>query len=374
MHKWYLEGYFELGGSLQKQALSKFPQVLGRDPALDYTVQGPSISRRHAMIETNNDELFITDLGSRNGTYVNRHRIDNTTLIEHGDVLHLGETELRVIDANHTQFNDKADAQSDETCIVSVNQLNQLSQHFPSGIQALETLIAERQILPVFQPIITADDLGRCGFELLSRGENPSLPRSPIELYRLAESFSLEVILSELMRDVGIAVADRAQLSGEILVNTHPTEMKDFDRLIKHLRKLRTEHPTLTLALEIHEQAITDIHILKELKIELTRLKMRLAFDDFGVGQSRLVEMVEAKPDLIKFDRVLIAELEKADESRLNLITHLCSLAKELSIETLAEGVGTEGEYLACAKIGFDYYQGFHFSYPHPVEHFCGKT
>lgn len=354
---------------MQKQPLRKLPQTLGRDTSLDCSIQGPTISRRHAIIELRNGLLCISDLQSRNGTFVNRERISHATAIDHGDVIHLGEVELRLIDAQHAHGQSaQASQEADETRVLSVDSL---SQHFPSGINDLEELIAKREILPVFQPIIRASDLSRTGFELLSRGANIHLPKSPLELYKLAESFSLEVVLSELMRDIGVESAAANALPGELLVNTHPSEMADIDRLIASIRSLKSRFPKIKLALEIHEQAITnDIGVLKTLKAELNKLDMRLAFDDFGVGQSRLVEMIEAKPDLIKFDRVLIADIDRADESRLNLVKHLLSLTNQLNISTLAEGVGTEAEYLTCESLGFEYYQGFHFSRPQVINHF----
>lgn len=372
MHSWYLEGYFDANSALQKQPIKQLPQTLGRDSALDCAIQGATISRRHALLALQNNQLCIRDLDSRNGTFVNRERITLPTLIAHGDVIHLGDVELRVIDALHAQNTSLQNQDSDETCIVSIEAL---SQHFPSGINDLETLIEKREILPVFQPIIRASDLTRTGFELLSRGQNAQLPVNPIELYRLAESFSLQVTLSELMRDVGIAAAAHARVNSELLVNTHPSEMADIDRLLASIHGVKNRYPSMQLALEIHEQAITDdISVLKTLQSELNRLDMRLAFDDFGVGQSRLVEMVEAKPDLIKFDRVLIANIDSAEPSRVNLVKHLLSLANELNIDTLAEGVGTEGEFRCSEELGFLYYQGFHFSRPYPLSHFQDIT
>ena len=371
MRSWYLEGYFDNDVSLKKIALRGFPVVLGRDSSLEYQIDGATISRRHAMIEIVDGELVISDMNSRNGTFINRTKISDLAPIHHGDTLHLGNTELRLIDRNHSQdyANETADPeeQSDETRLIS---LSSLSEHFPTGIQDLEELIAERQILPVYQPIIRASDLKRTGFELLSRSANCKLPTSPLELYRLAESYSLEVTLSELMRDIGVKVAYEHSLQGELLINTHPSEMQDIDRLLSSIYQLQASYPSITLTLEIHEKAITDdISLLQTLKRELSLRHIKLAFDDFGVGQSRLLEMVEAKPDLIKFDHVLIDGIDTADESRLNLVRHLLALADELDITTLAECVSNHKEFKHCEQMGFAYYQGWHFAKAEAIEY-----
>ncbi|WP_096087273.1 EAL domain-containing protein [Agaribacterium haliotis] len=365
MATWYLEGYFDSEGSLQRRPLLHFPIVLGRERSLDCCIQAASISRQHCAIELIADKLQIEDLNSRNGTFVNRERISALTKLNHGDVLHLGDLEFRLIEEQQEK---RDPAGSDETSMLSMSKL---SERFPCGIHDLEELMAKRQIEPVYQPIVDAKSARRCGNELLSRSTNANLSPSPIELYRLAESFSLEIELSELMRDIGVETAAKARLNGELWLNTHPAELKDIDRLLSSLTQLKQRHPNVQLLLEIHEQAITDdLSALSYLKQQLNQLDMRLAFDDFGVGQSRLIELVEAKPDIIKFDRVLIAGLKQAGLERQQLVQHLVELVKSLHILTLAEGVGNLDEYQACAALEFELYQGFHFCRPQKISYF----
>ncbi len=52
-----------------------------------------TVSRDHALIVRRGDEVFLDDLGSLNGTYVNRRRIDSHTL-EDGDELQIGKYKL----------------------------------------------------------------------------------------------------------------------------------------------------------------------------------------------------------------------------------------------------------------------------------------
>ncbi len=365
MANWYLEGFFGADGSLQQQSLRNLPQTLGRDPSLTFTIASPSVSRNHARIEERNGKIWVVDLGSRNGTYVNHESINHATPIDHGDVIHLGSTEVRLIDHQHGQHTPEAEVDnSNETKIITRSQL---SEQFPTGVRELETLIAQRSVNMVFQPIVVASNSQRCGYEVLGRGASADLPTSPLELFRIAESFNLEVGLSQLMRDVGVEVAIQHKLKGDLLINTHPSEMKSPDTLLASIADLRNRFPNAPLTLEIHEQTVTgDSNLLGWIKRELESMNIKLAFDDFGVGQSRLMEMVEAKPDLIKFDRVLIENIDTADESRVNLLRHLKDLASELSIQTLAECVETEGEYQVCQTMGFDLYQGYYFCKPLP--------
>jgi EAL domain-containing protein (putative c-di-GMP-specific phosphodiesterase class I) len=367
MGRWFLQGAFSNSQTLQEIPLNPLPQILGRDTQLAFAVQGPTVSRHHARIEEMGRELVLTDLGSSNGTFVNRQRICALTSIDHGDIIHLGSTELRLINRS-LDLAAESHQSSDATCIMTNARL---SDRFPTGIKELENLIATRNIKMVYQPIIRASDLQCIGYEALCRGANEKLPGSPLDLFRIAESFNLETDLSEMLREEAFAVAEKTQLDGEILVNTHPIELRDPDRLINSMAQLRQHYPQRLITLEIHEHAMTDDDdLLKQLKQKLKALNIKLAFDDFGVGQSRLMEMIEAEPDLIKFDKKLIEQIHMADANRVRLVNSLLSFAKELKIQTLAECVGDGDEYDTCNSMGFDFYQGFYFEKPKPATFF----
>ena len=370
MNRWYLQGTSRHPGALQEIPLIRLPQVLGRDDSLTCIIQGETVSRNHAQIDMRHDGLWLTDLNSSNGTFVNRSRISRPTKIDHGDVIHLGSTELRLIDRNHTDKGVLKEPQDSTNATRMVASL-ELSDHFPTGVRDLEALIDNAEVNIVYQPIVRAGDLSYCGFEALCRGASNTLPKSPMELFRIAESFGLEVPLSQMLRRKAADVAHQHKLTGDILLNTHPVELQSPDRLIGSLVELRQLFPNLPLTLEIHEQAVTaDSKLLLEFKNQLSHLHIKLAFDDFGVGQSRLMDMVEAKPDLIKFDRKLIDSLDTADASRINLLSSLVNLAKDLEIETLAECVSNKGEYDACQPMNFHYYQGYYFAKPQPASNF----
>jgi len=66
----------------------------GRHPESDIFLDDITVSRRHAEIERQEDgKVVITDVGSLNGTYVNRERIDSQTLIG-GDEVQIGKFKL----------------------------------------------------------------------------------------------------------------------------------------------------------------------------------------------------------------------------------------------------------------------------------------
>lgn len=70
--------------------------LVGRDARSDFILTDPTISSRHARLFYNQDQWWVEDLGSTNGTLINGHRLDTPTVITHGDQLQLGQIEFLV--------------------------------------------------------------------------------------------------------------------------------------------------------------------------------------------------------------------------------------------------------------------------------------
>jgi hypothetical protein len=76
--------------------LDSSPLMIGRGGQNDVALEGDEFaSARHARIEPRRDGVWVHDLGSTNGTYVNGARIDRPRRLAPGDVVRVGETELR---------------------------------------------------------------------------------------------------------------------------------------------------------------------------------------------------------------------------------------------------------------------------------------
>jgi hypothetical protein len=78
-----------------KLYLKKTATVLGRDKSSDYVIDDINVSGRHCILDIQNRGLFVLDLDSSNGTYVNDVFVRDGYL-SHGDVLELGSYRLTV--------------------------------------------------------------------------------------------------------------------------------------------------------------------------------------------------------------------------------------------------------------------------------------
>jgi FHA domain/zinc-ribbon domain len=71
--------------------------MIGRSPDCSIFLDDVTVSRKHAVLLEENGEVSIEDLGSLNGTFVNRRRIDAPTRLESGDEVQIGKYRLSFI-------------------------------------------------------------------------------------------------------------------------------------------------------------------------------------------------------------------------------------------------------------------------------------
>jgi EAL domain-containing protein (putative c-di-GMP-specific phosphodiesterase class I) len=87
------------------------------------------------------------------------------------------------------------------------------------------------------------------------------------------------------------------------------------------------------------------------------------AIDDFGTGYSGLKLLVEYQPHYIKLDRHLIGNIQH-DVVRQRIFSGIQKICEHLSIDMVAEGVETVGEYRWLYTAGIHIYQGYYFARP----------
>lgn len=69
----------------------------GRHPDCDVFLDDITVSRRHAELGWENDELRVVDVGSLNGTYVNREPVESAAVLASGDQVQIGKFRLVVV-------------------------------------------------------------------------------------------------------------------------------------------------------------------------------------------------------------------------------------------------------------------------------------
>jgi len=358
---WALESPGSEGGRLRRTPIAPLPFRIGRDTQVELVLSSFHVSKRHAEIYADDEGLRVRDLGSRNGTFVNRERVSDAPLCR-GDVLHFGDCEFRIA------MEEQVFADVEESAVTLVHE-GPLPKQFGDGAGEMRELLREGLVTMVFQPIVQVDIERPAAYEALGRGRHPKLPENPVELFEVAGGLGpdAQARLSRLFRRKAVELVRGLPEPPMIFLNTHPAEL-ERPGLLESLEELRAFAPQVDLVLEIHESALAQTDFIAWLRTRLMEINVGLAYDDFGAGQARLFELAEAPPHYLKFDRRFVTGIDSAPTSRQRLVASLVAAARELLVTTVAEGVETAGEAAGCVRAGFSHAQGFHYGRPAPVD------
>jgi EAL domain-containing protein (putative c-di-GMP-specific phosphodiesterase class I) len=348
---WYLQGHVRSDESMRRFNISRVPFQIGRLPNLSLSLDAPAVSKVHAEIDFDGRQLRVRDLGSTNGTYVNGQRIEGDSPLCDGDLLQLANIVFRV----------GVDRQP-----VNTQTVQGMAIDSAQTLIRFDRLMSEKAVVPFFQPLVRLSAGGACGYEVLGRSFVEGL-ETPGKMFAAAAQLSMECELSSLLRDTGILHGTRLPEPMSLFVNTHPAEM-GTPGLIASLMSIRRQVPERPIVVEIHEAAVTSAAAMQEFHAVLRDLNMRLAYDDFGAGQARLVELTEVPPDFVKFDINLVRNIHVASPRRRQLLAALVEMVREQGITAVAEGIENAGEAKACRELSFDLAQGYYFGRPAPIE------
>jgi diguanylate cyclase (GGDEF)-like protein/PAS domain S-box-containing protein len=223
-----------------------------------------------------------------------------------------------------------------------------------------------------YQPVVELRSERIVGVEALLRWNHPERGLlQPQEFLPLAED-------SDLMVDIGRWVVDQASAQSRkwqrvfpvdpplsVSVNLSATELRTGS-VVEELARAVAEWglEPANLVLEFSEtmllgDAESTISVLKELK----QLGVKLAVDDFGVGQSSLAQLKRFPVDVLKIDPSFVDGLDRGPEDSA-LARAIVRLAQVLRLEVVAEGVEREEQVTALREIGCQMAQGFLFARP----------
>ncbi|MBR4101900.1 MAG: EAL domain-containing protein [Oscillospiraceae bacterium] len=138
---------------------------------------------------------------------------------------------------------------------------------------------------------------------------------------------------------------------------------KDVCEMIQDVL-IRTGLKPKWLELELTERlALGDVNYTIQQMNMLRELGVLLAMDDFGTGYSSLSYIQLLPLTLLKLDRSFISKIETDMVAR-EIVSAIIKIAKSMGIETIAEGVESEGQVAILKAFGCDYVQGYLYGKP----------
>jgi EAL domain-containing protein (putative c-di-GMP-specific phosphodiesterase class I) len=215
------------------------------------------------------------------------------------------------------------------------------------------------------------------GVEALARWTDPVVgPVLPTTFVPLAERTGLAEPLTELALEIAAMDCRRLRDDGfdmPVAVNVPARVLLDpgFPQLVEAKRLAMGLEPG-ALEIEITESTLMADH--DQARAALTRLReigVRSSIDDFGTGYSSLSYLRELPVHALKIDRSFITDLTREPESEA-IVRSIIELARNLRLETIAEGVEHERVCDQLVRLGCDYAQGFALARPMPADALAG--
>ncbi len=235
----------------------------------------------------------------------------------------------------------------------------------------LREAVEADQLRLYYQPIMSLTDGEPVGCEALVRWQHPTRGLVPPgEFISIAEEYGLIAPLGAWVLRQACQRARSWRDEGRDLyvsVNVSPLQLAHDDMVAVVRDALRAaDLPASRLCLELSETSLLkDPQPLLGTLRALKRLGVRLAIDDFGGGSSSFALLRTLPIDLIKIDRVFIDGLPDRSDDRA-IVAAVLSLAEELELTVIAEGVETERQHWELHELGCRYSQGFLYAEPQP--------
>jgi diguanylate cyclase (GGDEF)-like protein len=254
----------------------------------------------------------------------------------------------------------------------SSRQINTQYQQRLSFEARLRKALDRNELVLYYQPKLDVRTNAVTGVEALLRwrvSDQGMIP--PNKFIPIAEETGLMIPIGEWALSHACKQLTEWQKGGKapigMAVNLSAVQFRNPDMAGVFKRIIETSgiEPQL-LTLEVTESMLLeDIRSRMEAMHRLKDLGLKLSIDDFGTGYSSLSYLKRLPLDELKIDRSFFVDLFEDTKSR-SLISSLVTLARNLNLRTVAEGVETEQQLRFLQKERCDQYQGFLFSPPLP--------
>ena len=239
----------------------------------------------------------------------------------------------------------------------------------------LEQALDEGQIRAHFQPQISTDTGAITGFEALARWYHPEKGLiAPADFLPLLEAAGLSDRLGEVMLYNALSALSRWDKLGlsvpTVAVNFSSSELRNprlTDKLKWELDRFDLKPTRLSVEILENVVAETDNDIIVSNIAALAQMGCGIDLDDFGTGNASITSIRRFAVRRIKIDRSFVTKVDE-DRDQQKMVSAILSMAEQLGLATLAEGVETPAEHAMLAQLGCGDVQGFGIARPMPVD------
>ncbi len=237
----------------------------------------------------------------------------------------------------------------------------------------ITSAIKRNQFYVVYQPVVEAENMQIRGVEVLMRWKHPTAGEIPPDAFiNFAEAQQLIVPLTrhlfELIAKDAPILQSMLPPGAKLGINIAPAHLL-ADSFKQDLRDLSAMLPPnyFQLVLEITERDMLNHRQAVSLFEWLHNEGYEIAIDDFGTGHSALIYLERYSFDYLKIDRGFVNAIGTETVTS-PVLDAVLSLARKMSIVTVAEGVETQEQASWLRQHGVNFMQGYWISRPLTLE------
>jgi len=236
----------------------------------------------------------------------------------------------------------------------------------PAGLAGI---LQERLLRPRYQPVVDLSHSRIYGHESLIRGPADTALHFPDALFAEARRQGLHPQLELASFRAGAQGFQDNDAAGKLFLNLSGSALIHYwtlwgDDMPLRLLKDCTLPPS-SIIVELTEQDPLSDH-MGELGSAFACLRergMRIALDDYGVGNSNLQLWSEMQPDLVKIDRYFFEGIGQSDRKQ-NMVRAILKVAQHLGTAIVAEGIETAEDLAVVRELDIRYAQGWFLGRP----------
>ncbi|MBV8047953.1 MAG: GGDEF domain-containing protein [Paludibacterium sp.] len=243
----------------------------------------------------------------------------------------------------------------------------------------LDSIIRERRLFPVYQPIVDLHSGVTLGYEGLIRGPADSLLHMPADLFRQAAHCGRSVQLDQCCRRVTMERFAELQLPARLFLNINPESLLSPDhrpgRTLAYLKQIGLEPERIVIELT-ETLPFSSYDALREAVDYYRRSGFHIALDDLGEGYSNLRLWSELRPDFVKLDKHFVQNIQR-DPFKEQFVRSMVDMARQAGTLLIAEGIESAAELRLLRNLGVKYGQGYLIARPEtapdtPSQHSIG--
>ena len=237
-------------------------------------------------------------------------------------------------------------------------------------ISMVKKAINEFNIISHFQPIINNKTKEIEKYESLVRlvdEDNNIL--SPFLFLDTAKQGKYYSSITDMVLNNSFSALQNTDMDISINLSALDIELKSTRDKIFELLNQNKQYAHRIIIELLEDENIKDFDTIKTFIIDVKKLGIKIAIDDFGAGYSSFERLLDYQPDILKIDGCLVKDIETNNYS-LSVVETIVAFAKKQNIQTIAEYVENENIFNILKDLGVDYSQGYYFGKPEPLQNY----